>query len=202
MRAPLIGGVVCLILGAACAHGGGTAKEPPFELASFDAVRALLGDWDATIETRNGWHGSLHGHVKVQRTGPEGSVFHAFVELRYHLVGGDKRKPVIASGTEEIALVPYQKGKHRYVQCLRDFQVMQREHYAEVLEVRPDDKEARNGRAALRPSAHNTAHYRIGENTWITKVSPGLLAMLPQRAAKGPAIDWPSEIVWKRVKKR
>jgi hypothetical protein len=201
MRAKFISGVFCVALGAACAHGGGGTKEAPFEEASFDAVQQLLGNWSATVDTRSGWHGTLVGHVKVQRTGPEGAIFHAFIDLRYRLSNDNKRKPVTVSGTEAIALVPYEKGRHRYVQCLRDFQVMQREQYAEVLEVRPEDKVALRGQAALRPSVHNTAYYRISDQTWIVTVSPGLLAMLPKQAPKGPAIDWPAEIVWKRVKK-
>lgn len=202
MRARLIGGMVCLVLGVAAAHGGGTAKVPPFEEAAFDAVQALLGDWEATIETKNGWHGTLHGQVKVQRTGPEGAIFHALLDLRYNLTRDDKKKPVVAAGTEEIALIPYEKGKSRYVQCLREFQVMQREQYDEVLEVRPNDKEARRNRAPLYPSAQNTSLYRVGSNTWLLNVAPGFSAMLPRQAAQEPAIDWPDQIMWKRVKKK
>jgi hypothetical protein len=202
MRARFVGGLVCLMLGAVCAHGGGAAKEPPFEEASFEAVQVLLGNWQATVETKNGWRGTLQGQVKAQRTGPEGSIFHALLDVRYQLVRDDKKKPVIATGTEEIALLPYEKGKHRYVQCLREFQVMQREQAEEVLEIRSTDKEARRIRAALRPTAHNTALYRINSKTWILTVSPGLLAMLPRQAPDGPAIDWSDEIVWTRVKKK
>ena len=201
MRARFFGGLLCLILGAACVHGGGAAKEAPFEEASFDAVQALLGNWQASVATQSGWRGTLHGQVKAQRTGPEGAVFHAFITLRYQLQRDDKKQPAIASGTEEIALVPYEKGKRRYVQCMRDFQVMQREQAEEALEARPYDKQALKNRAALRVSKLNTSYYRIGSNTWILTVAPGMSAMLPRQAAKGPAIDWPDEIVWKRVKK-
>jgi hypothetical protein len=202
MRARFIGGVFCLVLAAAFVHGGGSGKEPPYEEASFDEVRALLGDWVATIDTKAGWHGTLHGHVTAQRTGPEGALFHAFIELRYDLTWHDKKKPAVTSGNERIALIPFEKGRARYLQCMRDFQVMQREQAEEVLEFRPDDKEALKYRAAFRPSKQNTALYKIGTNTWILTASPGLLAMLPRQAPNGPAIDWNDEIAWKRVKKK
>jgi hypothetical protein len=207
MRIHALGGLFFLAIGAAVVHGGGTAKEPAFEDAGSGRLKVFLGKWQATVETRDGWQGTLRADVALKRDHPEESTFHAFMVLDYDLklvkkkdgTKVDAKAVPVVTGTERVALFPLQKGKQHYVQLLRDYQVLQRLFAEEVLEFRPKDAAALKIAAELKPSKANTAAYSVSGNTWTLQVAPILLQFLPTQAPSGPRIDWEDSIVWKKV---
>jgi hypothetical protein len=202
MRSFALGAVLCLSLAAAFSPAGDTPKEVPWRDGSTEDLDPLQGDWQATIGTKGGWKGTLRATMRMQRNHPETSEFHTLLDLRCDLkLKRDDGQPVVtATGTAKVSLFPMVKGKQRYLQLLRDYQVTQREFLGEVLEMRPSDKKAIKAMAELRPSDKNTAPYRIAGNTWTLTVTPIVLEFLPRQAATGPKIDWVGQIVWQKVK--
>jgi hypothetical protein len=202
MRFYAIGGVLCLILGAAFGHGGDAPKEAPLRPFSTEVLNPLMGNWQAVVKTKDGWKGTLRGNVALQRDHPEDTVFHVCLSIRYDLKCANQKPELTVTGTQKIALIPLQKGKQPLVQCLRDGQVMQKVFFEEVLQNNPKDKAALKGLAELRPSKNNIASYTLAGNTWTLEMPPSVREMLPKGSFTGPNIDWDRDIIWTKVKSK
>jgi hypothetical protein len=208
MRIHAIGGILCFIFAATSALDGGSPKATPFRELSSEDLDRLLGDWEAAIQTKAGWKGTLSAHITLKRNHPELSTFHALLVLRYDLrftgkksdMKSDKKIEGVASGSEKRALIPFEKDKQRYVQCLRDFQVLQKEFFEEAIELNSQDNKSRKGLADLQPTQRDTASFVVAGNTWTLEMAPVLREILPRQGTPGPNIDWDSQIVWKKVK--
>jgi hypothetical protein len=206
MSRAIISGFLCLILaaGAVGAGGGEPAKEGPFRELASEELGPLLGDWEATINTTFGWKGTLRANITSKRNHPEVSEFHALVALHYNLrYVVDKKTPaVVVKGSEKRAMIPWQTDKHRYVQLLRETQVLQKVFFEDVLDIRPMDKAALKGLADLQPSRRDTAAIAIANDRWTLAFSPAVAEILPRKGASGPRIDWDSQIAWRKARSK
>jgi hypothetical protein len=205
MRIRAIGGILCLVLVAACAPGGDTAKVQPFRELSTEDLDGLDGDWEAVVNTPDGWKGTLRAKVARKRNNPEVSSFHHLMVVTFDLKFTDQKKAkkdATVTGNERIGLIPFQKDKQRYVQCLRDFQVQQKEFLLDLLEYRPSDKKAAAQLAALQPSSRDTAALWIESTTWTLEAAPVVVDFLAKNVPAGRTIDWDSRIVWKKAKSK
>jgi hypothetical protein len=196
----LIGGIFWLILPLVAGQAGEARKAVWFEESSIEEVQGLLGDWEANLHTRNGWNGTLRAKVSLQRNHPEGSEFHAFLVLTYDLRYTDKKPETTASGSARVSMFTVRRGNQRYLHCLSELQVLQKEFFDEVLQSYPYDKKAKQGRAEFQPSVQNTVSTAVQGTVWTLEVGPALKAFLPKDAPPGPEIDWDSRIVWKKAK--
>jgi hypothetical protein len=189
------------VLATTLARGGDAPKEAPFRELSSEELSPLLGDWQAVIATKDGWQGTLRANLTLKRNHPEVSEFHALAVFSWDLTHTDAKKVTTqVKGTDKWALLPCQKGKQRHVQFMRDHQVLQKEFFEEVLDIRPLDKAAQKGLAELRPNAKNTASFSTAGDSWTLETSPALLEILPKGGNSGPKIDWDGKIVWKKTK--
>jgi hypothetical protein len=209
MRTHACGGILCLVLAATLAAAGDPVKEKPFKEMSTEDLNSLIGSWEAVVSTENGWKGTLRASVALKRNNSDVSTFHHFMVVKYDLRYTDKKKKkdapgvsATANGTERIALLPFQKDRQLYLQCLKDFQIQQREYLLDLLDFRPDDKKAAKELAALLPTKRDTAASWIDGSTWTLDTAPILLEFLPKRAPSGLSIDWEPRIVWTKVKSK
>ena len=201
MRTLPLGGIAAVFFGAAIAIGGEPAAEAAFRPLNMEELNPLVGDWQAVVSTKAGWKGTLRANITLKRNHPEGSEFHALLALSWDLTFTDpKRATVSVKGTEKRALLLWQKGKQRYVQVLREPQILQKEFFEEILEIRPNDKAALKGLAKLRPGKNNTAPMATGSDSWTLEMAPALADVLPQQGVSGTKIDWDGKISWKTAK--
>jgi hypothetical protein len=202
MRIRGLGGVLCLIVAASLASGGGSPKQALFKEQGNEEISALLGDWEAAVQTKAGWKGTLRANVARKLNHPEGSTFHTFVSVRYDLKLADRKPAVVVAGTVGFAVLPCSRDRQRYLQCLRQDQVLLKEWSLEVLEAHPEHKKALKVRTDLEPSKLDTAQYSSAAGTWTLELAPVVREMLPKAPPKAPAIDWDSSIVWTKVKRK
>src|SRR4051812_46925112 len=111
MRTYLVGGSLVLLFTAMFVSAGDGAKEQPFKELNTEDLNGLVGDWEATMSTKEGWKGTLHAKIALKRNNIELSVFHHVMAVQYHLHNSERKPNASATGNVAIALIPYQKEK-------------------------------------------------------------------------------------------
>jgi len=206
MRIRAIGGILCLVLAAMCAPAGDIPKT--------QAVPGTVDRGSRRPEWRLGsshqyprwleWNAPCQGGAQAEQSG---SVRRSITRWWSATISNSqtsrrKRRTRPWPGQSALGSFPSRRTNSVTVQCLRDFQVQQKEFLLDLLDYRPSDKKAAKQLADLQPTTRDTAAVWIAGTTWTLEVAPVLLEFLPKQALSGPNIDWEGRITWKKAKSK